>query len=172
MNTFAIVCLAVATCFASGTDLWMALAFLEHQRRLQQKKAAILRAQLLAQFQAIREAVLPRGRALDALQKEIYEPLQFLWMEADLLEPEEVHAVNRCGSTLLALRHKPSVNQTQVRLVHRLIDDTCSVLNHSDMTAREPIAQWPLAQRLLNGLPGFPLISRTTGRDAVGSPQP
>jgi hypothetical protein len=172
MNTFAIVLLAVATCFASGTALWMARAFLEHQRRLQQRKASVLRAQLLAQFHTIKEAIVPRARALDALQKEIYEPLQFLWMEADLLDPQEVHAINRCSSTVLALRHKPSVNQTQVRLAHRLIDDTCSVLSRSDVTAHEPIDQWSLAQRLLNGLPGFPLIGRTTGRDAVGSPQP
>jgi hypothetical protein len=172
MNTLAVVFLAVATCFASGTALWITLTFLEHQRRLQLKKASILRAQLIAQFHAIREAVLPRARALDALQKEIYEPLQSLWMQVDLLEPEEVLAVNRCGSTLLALRHKPSVNQTQVRLAHRLIDDTCSVLRRCDVAAHEPASQWTLAQRFLNGFPGFPLISRTAGRDAVGSPQP
>jgi hypothetical protein len=171
MNTFAIVLLAVATCMASGTALWIALAFLEHQRRLQQKKASVLRAQLLAQFHAIREAVLPRARALDPLQKEIYEPLQFLWMEAVLLEPEEVQAVNRCGSALLALRHKPSVNQTQVRLAHRLIDDTCSLLSRSDAPPHEPASKWAVVQRLIDSLPGLPSI-RATGRDGAGSPQP
>jgi hypothetical protein len=167
MNTFAILILAAATCLAAGTALWIALSFVEHQRRLQQKKASVLRAQLVAQFQAIRDSVAPRGRALDVLQKEMYEPLQFLWMQADLLEPEEVHAVNRCGSVLLGLRHKPSVNQTQVRLAHRLIDETCSVLSRSDTAAHEPAHQWSLAQRLINGLPGFPSISR----DGVAGPQ-
>lgn len=155
MTTFAILLLAVATCFAAGTALWIALTLLDGQRRAQQKKASVLRAQLAAQLHAIRDSVAPRGRALEVPQKEIYEPLQFLWAQAELLEPEEIQAVHRCNSMLLALRHKPSVNQTQARLAHRVIDETCLVLNRSGSVAYERAEQWSPAQRLAQRLPGF-----------------
>ncbi|HEX2055275.1 MAG TPA: hypothetical protein VHF07_02200 [Nitrospiraceae bacterium] len=166
MTNVAMFLLALATCLAAGVALWIALTFIERDRRLRQKKASILRAHLVAQFQTLRESVVPRGRSLDPLQKEIYEPIAFLWMQADLLEPEEVEAVNRCGSTLLALRHKPSVNQTQARLAHRLIDETCALLTRSDVLDHRPASQWSLAQRLIKELPGLPAI----GPDRVARP--
>ena len=162
MTTVAIVLLAATTCFAAGTSLWIALMFVEQGRRLQQAKASVLRAQLAAHLYAMKDAIVPRGRALDPLQKEIYEPIQFLWMQADLLEPDEVHAVNRCGSALLALRHKTSVNQAQARLAHCLIDETCSLLNRAGMAAPEPAGQWSPVQRLLSILPGLPKHSPAT----------
>lgn len=162
MTTVAIVLLAVATCLAAGISLWIALTFVEQGRRLQQAKASVLRAQMTAQLQAIKDSIVPRGRALDPLQKEIYEPIQFLWMQADLLEPSEVLAVNRCGSTLLALRHKTSVNQTQVRLAHTLIDETCSVLRRTETATHEPAGQRSSVQRFLNVLPGLPKDSPAT----------
>ena len=93
------------------------------------------------------------------MQKESYEPIQFLWMQADLLEPVEVQAVNRCISALLALRHKASLNQTQARLAHRLIEETCSLLQ-SDENAPQPVDRWSLAQRLIRELPGLPSLHR------------
>jgi hypothetical protein len=152
MTTAAIVFLAMATCLAAGSALWIALAFIERERRLQQKKASVLRAQLVAQLHTVREFVVPRGRPLDPMQKGIYEPIQFLWMQADLLEPVEVQAVNRCISALLALRHKASLNQTQARFALRLVDETCFLLQ-SDVTASKPADQCSLAQRLIKELP-------------------
>jgi hypothetical protein len=157
MTTAAIVFLAMTTCLATGTALWIALAFIERERRMQQKKASVMRAQLVAHLQTLRESVVPRGRALDPIQKEVYEPIQFLWIQADLLEPVEVQTVNRCLSALLALRHKASLNQTQARLAHRLIDETCSLLQ-SEVIAIQPADQWPLAQRLIRELPRFASI--------------
>jgi hypothetical protein len=91
---------------------------------------------------------------LDALQKEIYEPLQFLWVQANLLEPEELHAINRCSSALLALRHKTSVNQTQARLAHRVIDETCVILNRTEQAAQEPARQLSVLRGFSRLLPG------------------
>lgn len=128
MDTAAIIALALATVLAAGTALWIALVTLHRQCQTQRRKASIFRAQLTAQLHAVRQAIAPRGRQLDLLQKEIYEPLQYLWMQADVLEPEEVHAANECIAALLALRHKPSLNQTQARVACTLIDETCSLL--------------------------------------------
>jgi hypothetical protein len=155
MMTFAVLLLAIASCLAAGTALWIALTGLDLQRRAQQRKASVLRAQLVAQLQAMRDSIVPRGRGLDVLQKEIYEPLQTLWMQADVLEPEEIHAVHRCSSMVLGLRHKPSVNQTQARAAHRLIDETCSILSRFDAGARERAAQRNLTDPLTKRLPGF-----------------
>lgn len=159
MTTAAIVFLAMTTVLAAGIALWVALAFSERERWLKEKKASVVRAQLVAQFHTVRESVVPRGRPLDPMQKEIYEPIQFLWMQADLLEPVEVQAVNRCASALLALRHKASLNQTQARLAHRLIDETCSLLQ-SNGSASQPADQGSLAQRLIRELPGLLSIPR------------
>lgn len=159
MDTAAIVFLGMATCLAAGTALWIAMAFIERERRLQQKKASVLRAQLIAQLHTVGESVVPRGQPLDPMQKESYDPIQFLWMQADLLEPVEVQAVNRCVSALLALRHKASLNQTQARLAHRLIEETCSLLQ-SNESAPQPVDQWSLAQRLIRELPGLPSLHR------------
>jgi hypothetical protein len=156
MTTVAIVLLALATCLAAGTSLWIALSFIEQGRRLQEAKASVLRAQLTAHLQAIKDSIVPRGRTLDPVQKEIYEPIQFLWMQADLLEPDEVYAVNRCGSTLLALRHRPSVNQTQARLAHNLIDETCSLLRHTGTAAHVSSGQYSPVERILHALRGLP----------------
>ncbi len=160
MSDFATLMLAMATCFAAGTALWIALSVLHHQRMLQQKKASVLRAQLIAQLHVIKEAVVPRGRALDLLQKEIYEPLQYLWVQADLLAPEELHVMNRCASTLLALRHKPSLNQTQARLAHNLIDETCSTLIRFQGAAQQE-ESWSSIPGLIRSLPGFRFIEMT-----------
>ncbi len=158
MSTFAIIVLACATCFAAGTALWITVTFLHNQRLLQKNKAAVVRAQLISQLHAIREAVVPRGRGLDVLQKEIYEPLQYLWVQADLLEPEELHVMNRCASMLLALRHKPSLNQTQARLAHNLIDETCSILIRSQERAKGQDNGWFPALGLAKNLPGLRFI--------------
>jgi hypothetical protein len=164
MNTVGILLLAIATCFAAGTALWITLTQLDSQRRLQQRKASVLRAQVVTQLHAIRDSVVPRGRALEPLQKEIYEPLQFLWVQANLLEPEELHALNRCGSTLLALRHKQSVNQTQARLAHRVIDETCVILNRSEEAAREAARRLSMTRGLAKLLPGFVSIGMDRAR--------
>ena len=172
MNTIVILLLAIATCFAAGTALWITLTLLDSQRRHQLRKASVLRAQLIAQLHAIRDSVVPRGRALDALQKEIYEPLQFLWVQANLLEPEELHAINRCSSALLALRHKTSVNQTQARLAHRVIDETCVILNRTEQAAQEPARQLSVLHGFSRLLPGYASIgmdSASHQRDRVDS---
>jgi hypothetical protein len=76
-------------------------------------------------------------------------------VQADLLEPEELHAINRCGSTLLALRHKPSVNQTQARLTHRIIDETCVILTRTEQAAQELARQLSMTRGFTKLLPGF-----------------
>jgi hypothetical protein len=164
MSAFATFVLAVGTCFAAGTALWIACAVLHNQRLVQQKKASVLRAQLIAQLHVIKEAIVPRGRALDPLQKEIYEPLQFLWVQADLLEPDELQIMNRCASTLLALRHKPSLNQTQARLAHNLIDEAYSALVRSQESVKHDDLSF-LLPGLVRSLPGF----RSVHIDAAGS---
>lgn len=158
MSTFAVMFLAVASCLAAGTALWIAWILVDSQRRLQQKKASVLRAQLIAQLHSIRDSIVPRARALDALHKEIYEPLQFLWVQADLLEPEEIHAVNRCSSIVLALRHKLSLNQTQARLAHRAIDEACAILVRSEASINQRGRYWSPAHRLMKRFPGFASI--------------
>jgi hypothetical protein len=164
MSAFAIIVLAVATCFAAGTALWIACAVLHNQRMLQQKKASVLRAQLIAQLHVIKEAIVPRGRALDPLQKEIYEPLQYLWVQADLLEPDELQIMNRCASALLALRHRPSVNQTQARHAHNLIDEACLALIRSQEMVKQH-ESWFLLDGLAKSLPGF----RSVDMNAAGT---
>lgn len=169
MTTAAMIVLACVTAFAAGTALWIALVTLERQCQMQRRKASVLRAQLTAQFHAIRQAITPRGRQLDLLQKEIYEPLQYLWMQADLLEPEEVHAVNECSAALLALRHKPSLNQTQARVACTLIDDTCSLLLCVEKRLREEQAE----PALLPGLTKrFPYLAGVRGNGGVPPRQP
>jgi hypothetical protein len=171
MSALAIIVLAVATCFAAGTALWIALAVLQTQRTMQQQKASVLRAQLIAQLQVIKEAIVPRGRALDLLQKEIYEPLQYLWMQADLLEPDELQIVHRCTSALLALRHKPSVNQTQARHAYKLIDEACSALIRSQETVKQQ-QSWFFLPGLAKSFPGFRSldINGSGARDESGVP--
>ncbi|MGD9725307.1 MAG: hypothetical protein AB7G68_03715 [Nitrospiraceae bacterium] len=171
MSALAIILLAVATCFAAGTALWIALAVLHTQRAMQQQKASVLRAQLIAQLQVIKEAVVPRGRGLDLLQKEIYEPLQYLWMQADLLEPDEIQIAHRCSSALLALRHKPSVNQTQARHAHKLIDEACSALMRSQAAIQQQHF-WFFLPGLAKSFPGLRSldINGSGSRDESGVP--
>jgi hypothetical protein len=170
MTSLAIVLLAVATCLAAGTALWIALHLMNRQRRLEERKASVLRAQLLAHFRAIREFIAPRSRPLDLLQKEMYEPLQYLWMLADLLEAEELRAINHCGSMLLALRHKPSVNHTQARMAEKLIDETCSVLLRYEQMAGVQNQYWSPLPGLLIKLPSITSIG--TGRQPSDAPGP
>jgi hypothetical protein len=133
MNNF-IMLLVFATFFAAGTVLWVTATFFSRERVLRRQKAIVVRAQLLGQLQSLREGIVPRSRPLDPEQKEMFEPLQFLWVQADLLDPEEIRVINHCGATLLALRHKPSLNHTQVRFAHTLINEACVLL---EQTQRE-----------------------------------
>ncbi len=134
MNNF-IILLALATCFAAGTALWVTLTFLSYERAFRRQKAIVVRAQILGHLLSVREVIVPRSRPLDPGQKEAFEPLQFLWMQADLLSPEEIQLTGHCSATLLALRHKPSLNHTQVRVAQTLIDEACVLLEQTQREA-------------------------------------
>ena len=134
MNNF-IILLALATCFAAGTALWVTLTFLSYERALRRQKAIVVRAQILGHLLSVREVIVPRSRPLDPGQKEAFEPLQFLWMQADLLSPEEIQLTGHCSATLLTLRHKPSLNHTQVRFAQTLVDESCVLLEQAQREA-------------------------------------
>ncbi len=134
MNNY-IILLALAACFTAGTSLWVTVTFFNREGALRRQKAIVVRAQLLGHLQTLREVIVPRSRPLDPEQKEAFEPLQFLWVQADLLDPEEIRAINHCGAVLLALRHKPSVNHTQVRFTQTLIDQSCVLLEQTQREA-------------------------------------
>jgi hypothetical protein len=134
MNNF-IMLLALATFFAAGTALWVTVTFLNHERALRRQKAIVLRAQLLGHLLSLREVIVVRSRPLEPGQKEAFEPLQFLWVQADLLSPEETQLINHCGATLLALRHKPCLNHTQVRFAQTTIDQSCVRLEQTQREA-------------------------------------
>ena len=134
MNNF-IMLLAFATFFAAGTALWVTLAFFNHERALRRQKAIVVRAQILGNLLSLREVIVPRSRPLEPGQKETFEPLQLLWVQADLLSPEEIQLINHCGATLLALRHKPSLNHTQVRFAQTLVDQSCVLLEQTQREA-------------------------------------
>jgi hypothetical protein len=134
MNNF-IMLLSLATFFAAGTALWVTLTFFNHERALRRQKVIVVRAQLLGHLRSLREVIVPRSRPLEPGQKEAFEPLQFLWMQADLLDPEEIRMINHCSTTLLALRHTPSLNHTQVRFAHVVIDECCVLLEQTQREA-------------------------------------
>ncbi|MGH7256858.1 MAG: hypothetical protein ACREIM_00645 [Nitrospiraceae bacterium] len=134
MNNF-IMLLALATFFAAGTALWVTLTFFNHERALRRQKASVVRAQLLGHLRSLREVIVPRSRPLESGQKEAFEPLQFLWMQTDLLDPEEIRVISHCGATLLALRHAPSLNHTQGRFAQALIDESCVLLEQTQREA-------------------------------------
>ena len=123
-----IMLLAFAAFFAAGTALWVTLTFFNHECALRRQKAIVVRAQLLGHLRSLREVIVPRSRPLEPGQKEAFEPLQFLWVQGDLLDPEEIRVINHCGAALLALRHTPSLNQTQVRVAQTFIDESCVLL--------------------------------------------
>lgn len=134
MNNF-IMLLALTTFFAAGTALWVTMTFFNHERALRRQKAIVVRAQLLGHLRSLREVIVPRSRMLEPGQKEAFEPLQFLWVQADLLDPEEIRVINHCGAILLGLRHTPSLNHTQVRFAQALIDESCVLLEHTQREA-------------------------------------
>ena len=123
--------LAVAVVACVLLSAALVLAILERERLQKRRKADALRAQWLGTLSIIRESLAPRSRPLEPVQKELYEPIHYLWMQADLLEPEELLPVSHCTASLLALRQKPSLNQTQVRLAQTLIEHTCSQLTRT-----------------------------------------
>jgi hypothetical protein len=106
----------------------LVVTMLERETLQKRRKAEALRAHWLATLGVIRESLVPRSRALEQQQQEMYEPIQYLWLQADVLEPDELLAVNRCSASLLALRHRPSLNQSQARVAQSLIDETSAVL--------------------------------------------
>jgi hypothetical protein len=129
---------AIATITAVAVALFLALWPIQQERRRRQGNAHLVRTQLLAHLRLIRESLGPRSHPLDLVQREAFEPLQHLWMRADLLEAEELQPLNEAVGTLLVLRNRPTVNQRQVRWAQGLINQACMVL---DQHHRKPCSK-------------------------------
>ncbi|HJU03747.1 MAG TPA: hypothetical protein VJ692_01245 [Nitrospiraceae bacterium] len=119
---------AVATFLATGVALFLSVWPVYRERRRRSEQATLVRSQLLAHLAVIRDFITPRSHPLDLLQREAYEPLQYLWVQAHLLEAEELQLLSRTQTMLLTLRNKPSLNQRETRMAQDSIDRTCSVL--------------------------------------------
>ncbi len=119
---------AAATFLATSVALFLGVWPVYRERRQRREQAALVRSQLLAHLTVIRDSIAPRSHPLDLLQREAYEPLQYLWVQAHLLDAEELQLLSRTNAMLLTLRNKPSINQRETRMAQDSIDRTCSVL--------------------------------------------
>jgi hypothetical protein len=123
--------LAIAIIFAVSAGFYVAHQWFERQKAHHQKKARILRTQFLSQLQFIENHLAPKTRPLTAFEQELFEPLQAMWMQADLLEPEEMEAVHRTCLMLLMLRKKPAWNKKDVNAVTDAMQQTYRVFEAS-----------------------------------------
>ena len=106
-------------------------------RRHRQASASILRSQLLIQLRLIESQIAPRSHPMDSIDREMFDSLQALWMQASILEPQELRMINRCGRVLMAFRNRPRVNKQQVNFVQVLINQACKVMEEQPHDAPE-----------------------------------
>ncbi len=123
--------LAAAITLAVAAGVYLAHQWFARQQSQHVKKARILRSQLLSQLRFIEEHLAPRNKPLNPFGQELFEPLQAMWMQADLLEPEEMEAVHRTCRMLLMLRKKPTVTKKDVNAATDSIHQTYRVLEAS-----------------------------------------
>lgn len=106
-------------------------------RRLRQASASILRSQLLIQLRLIESQIGPRSHPMDVMDREMFDSLQALWMQASILDPQELRMINRCGKVLMAFRNRPRVNKQHVNFVQVVINQACKVLEEHPQDAAE-----------------------------------
>lgn len=123
--------LALAIAFAVCVGFYVASKLFCQEWNYHLKKAQILRTALLTQLRFIEERLTPRNHPLDSFGNELFEPLQAMWMQADLLEPEEMQMVHRLCQILFMLRKKPSLNKKEVNMAKDLIHQTYQVFDIS-----------------------------------------
>ena len=135
---------AIGTMFAAAAMLIVAIVALFlglwpmwKARRERQATASILRSQLLIQFRLIESQIAPRSHPMDSLDREMFDSFQALWMQASILEPQELRMVNRCGRVLMAFRNRPRVNNQQVNFLQVVINQACKVLEEQPQDATE-----------------------------------
>jgi hypothetical protein len=127
----ALCLLAVAIILAVSVGVYLANQWFAQQQSHHLKKARILRAQFLSQLRLIEEHLIPRTQPLNNFGSELFEPLQAMWMQADLLEPEEMEAVHRTCQILFMLRKKPSLNKKDVNVATDAIQQTFRIFEGS-----------------------------------------
>ena len=135
---------AIGTIFAAGAMLIAAAVALFlglwpawKDRRQRQANASILRVQLLTQLRMIESQIGPRSHPLDVMEREAFDSLQSLWMQAGILEPTELRMINRCGKVLMTFRNRPRVNKQLVNFVQVLINQTCKALEEHPQDVSE-----------------------------------
>jgi hypothetical protein len=136
-----ILAFVAATFFATSVALFLGLLPIYRERHQRREQASLMRSQLLAHLRVIRESIAPRSHPLDLLQREAYEPLQYLWIQAHVLEAEELRLFNRAHALLLTLRNRSSINQRETRMAQDLIDQTCMALERYDLDSRSERAK-------------------------------
>jgi hypothetical protein len=133
--------LAVAIILAVSAGVYFAHQWFVRLQTHQLNKARILRAQFLSQLRLIEEHLAPRSKPLNNFGNELFEPLQAMWMQADILEPEEMEAVHRTCRILFMLRKKPSLNKKDVNVATNAIQQTFRVFEatvRNSMDASRP----------------------------------
>jgi uncharacterized protein YneF (UPF0154 family) len=123
--------LALAIVFAVCVGFYVVSKLFCQEQNHRLKKAQILRTSLLAQLRFIEERLTPRSHPLDSFGNELFEPLQTMWMQADLLEPEEMEMVHRLCQILFMLRKKSSLNKKEVNIAKELIHQTYQIFDIS-----------------------------------------
>jgi hypothetical protein len=138
--------LAVALIAAVWAGVYFARLWFVQQETQRQQKARILRVQFLSQLRLIEEHLIPRTRPLSNFGVELFEPLQAMWMQADLLEPEEMERVHRTCGILSLLRRKPSWNKKDVNVATDAIQQTLRVCevsaNRLNIPSRPGMWHW------------------------------
>lgn len=137
---FGLILLAVAIFLLVSVSVSFAHQWFLQQQSQHVKKARILRTQFLFQLRFIEEHLAPRNQPSKNFDHELYEPLQAMWMQADLLTPEEMEAVHRACRILLLLRNKPSLNKKEVNVATDAIRQACRICEDSPgpSLARQP----------------------------------
>lgn len=128
---------AAAMLIAAAVALFLGLWPIRRERRHQRAKAGILRAQLLSQLKMIETHVTPRSHPPDVIEREAFDSLQALWMQASILEAHELRMINRCATVLMAFRNRPRVNKQLVNFVQDLIDQTRKALEQHPQDSAE-----------------------------------
>lgn len=138
--------LAVALISAVWAGMYFARLWFVQQETQRQQKARMLRAQFLSQLRLIEKHFTPRTRPLHNFGAELFEPLHAMWMQADLLEPEEMELVHRTCGILFLLRRKPSLNKKDVNVATDAIQQTLRVFeasaNRVNIVSRPGVWPW------------------------------
>jgi hypothetical protein len=130
--------LAAAIILAVAAGVYLAHQWVARQESQRLNKARILRAQFLSQLQFIEAHLTPRAHPLNDFGHELYEPLQALWMQADLLRPEEMEAVHRTCRLLLMLRKNPTLNKKDVNMATVAIHQTIRIFEKQTSQSLNP----------------------------------